>query len=209
MTSFLTSVFIFFTVSTFAKDGYFHQKNTIVWTEWSNPPIFINKGKYKGEGVSDKIQEFIYNKLKNVKHLEIDANIPRIIELAKKGTHTCNSSWIDTPVWRKVFYFSKPYMIVPTNGVIIKKSKRHLLGSSADTSLDKMIKNSKLSLGVARLYGEGIDEILLKYNYKRNPKVSVVSLSINAHYMLMNDRVDYILGYPFEVEYYKKNNSFI
>ncbi len=193
-----------FAFDTIIRDQDWQDSNTIIWTRWSNPPIFIESGPYKGMGVADLTQKHLFKLLPNYNHKVLSTNIPRVIALAKEKAHTCNVSWLDTPEWRKDFYFSKPFQIVPTNGIIIRDINRDAIGREVPVSFDELLGAKKLRLGVARFYGEGLDDILEKYNYKNNPKVSVASKSINPHLMLMSGRVDYILGYPMEVIFYQK-----
>ncbi|WP_413582298.1 hypothetical protein [Bdellovibrio sp. HCB288] len=79
------------------------------------------------------------------------------------------------------------------------------LKSLVPLSLQKVIdQKPQWTLGVGRLYGEGIDEVLIKNNYKKNPKIKVVDNSLLAHQMLHTGRIQYTLGYPFEAFYYNK-----
>ena len=188
-----------------AQDKFaWNDPNTIIWTTWDNPPVFIRKGEFKGRGFTDRIQTHIFKLLPRYTHQVLEANIPRILKLADGKTNTCNASWLDTPEWRKSFYFSKPYIIVPTNGVIVTKANRHKFPPKEPISFENLLAAASFRLGVSRLYGEGLDNILLKYDYKNNPMVSIVSKSNLAHLMLKQGRVDYILGYPFEVVYHKR-----
>jgi uncharacterized protein (TIGR02285 family) len=206
MAKFTTFFLICITTATaVAQDNLkWKDPNTIIWTTWDNPPVFISSGKYIDQGFTDKIQKHMIKSLTGYTHQTIKANIPRILKLADMKANTCNASWLDTPEWRKSFYFSIPYMIVPTNGVIVTKQNRHKLPQKEPISFEKLIAAAALRLGVARLYGEGLDEILFKYDYKNNPMVNVANRSAQSHLMLKNGRVDYILGYPFEVVYYKR-----
>jgi uncharacterized protein (TIGR02285 family) len=179
--------------------------NAITWMRWDDPPIFVLSGPFIGTGVLDVTQNIVMQKLPKFQHTSLESTIPRILVEAEKKTHACNAGWLDTPEWHKLFYFSKPVFVIPTNGVLIKKSKLQEIQKLRPYSLQKFLDDKpKWKLGVGRLYGEGIDAVLEKNNYKKNEKIIAISTSLKVHQMLQSDRIDYTLGYPFEAVYYNE-----
>lgn len=185
---------------------------TIMWARWNAPPNFIVDGPFLGEGILNVVEKELKKALPQYTHEEIEAGIPRILKEAEVKSPICNAGWLNTPEWGKLFYFSKPIFIIPSNGLLIKASlARELLKEKGTHSLQSILdKKSNWVLGVGRLYGEGIDDVLIKNNYQKNPKISNVTSSLLAHKMLQLGRIQYTLGYPFEAEYYNellKSNS--
>lgn len=177
---------------------------TIYWTRWDDPPIFVIDGPFRDKGFLDQVEMSIRSKLPGYEHKNIKSNVLRVLKLAEDKANTCNAGWLDTPEWRKVFHLSKPFSLIPSNGIIMKKKHYKEIAHLEPLSLQKMLDETNLKLGVGRLYGKGIDETLQKNNYKKNKKVKQISNSKLVHHMLNADRLDYTLGYPFEAVYYKE-----
>lgn len=185
---------------------------SIMWARWNAPPNFIVEGPFLNEGVLNIVENELKKALPQYEHEKIEAGIPRILKEAEAKSPICNAGWLNTPEWSKLFYFSKPVFIVASNGLLIKSSlAKELLKEKGTHSLQSILdRKSNWVLGVGRLYGEGIDEILIKNNYQNNPKISNVTSSLLAHKMLQLGRIQYTLGYPTEAQYYNellKNDS--
>lgn len=181
--------------------------HTITWTSWDNPPAYVLSGKEKGMGIQDQIEKDITSLLKEYVHERLTVNISRVLQMAKEDGTSCNAGWLDTPEWRELFYFSKPVFIIKSNGAIIRKDKARLFKYSKKISLERLLAEKNLRLGVSRAYGQGIDQILQKYNYQNNPMIDVVSSDLLAHQMLRKGRVDFIIGYPIEINYYRQMSN--
>lgn len=178
----------------------------ITWIRWDDPPIFIFEGPYKGQGVLDVVEKELKQALPQYQHESINANVPRVLKEAEEKSQICNAGWLNTPEWAKYFYFSKPVFVIPSNGILLKESHlKDLKNLKTPYGLQEFLdKKIDWILGIGRLYGEGIDDILKKNNYQKNPKILILPSSLLVHRMLYADRVQYALGYPFEAEYYNE-----
>ncbi|XGC81434.1 TIGR02285 family protein [Bdellovibrio bacteriovorus] len=195
--------FIYLLLTFFISGSSFAESKAppLTWIRWNDPPIFIFEAPFKGQGVLDVVERGLIAALPQYRHKHLEANVPRVLKEAEEKSPICNAGWLDTPEWAKLFYFSKPVFVIPANGVLLKESKlREVKGlKSLQDFLDK---KPHWLLGVGRLYGEGIDEVLNKNNYKKNKKILPVASSLLVHRMLNTNRVQYTLGYPFEAKYY-------
>lgn len=180
---------------------------TITWTSWDNPPAYVLKGKDKGLGIQDQIERELIGSLKGYIHEQLQVNIARVLQMAKEDETSCNAGWLDTPEWRELFYFSKPAFVIKSNGAIMRKDKAKKFGYNQKITLDKLLAEKNLRLGVSRAYGKGIDQVLEQYKYKNNPLIDVVSSDFLAHQMLRKGRVDFIIGYPIEINYYRQMSN--
>ena len=193
------------TVSILSCESFAETKE-LTWVRWEDPPIFIFNPPYKGQGVLDAVEKELKLAMPQYTHKELHATVPRVLKEARAKSAICNAGWLNTPEWGKLFYFSKPVLVIPTNGVLLKKSKAEdFFKEKGPYSLQSFLDNRpKWVLGVGRLYGEGIDEVLFKNKYQSNPKIFPVSSSQLVHRMLHLDRVQYTIGYPFEAQYYNE-----
>lgn len=200
----ITVVAALVSVSSFAK--MHEDPKKITWISWDDPPIFIFNEPFKGEGLLDGVEKELKKVLIDYSHDSITATVPRVLKEAEAKSPICNAGWLNTPEWNKLFYFSKPVSIIPTNGVLIKE--RRLLEvkkMKGPYSLQRFLDNKPFwVLGIGRLYGEGIDDVLIRNDYHNNKKIMTVSSSYLVHRMLNLDRVQYTLGYPFEAQYYNE-----
>lgn len=178
----------------------------LTWIRWNDPPIFIFNEPFKSAGILDIVEKQLQKALPQYDHKELDATVPRVLKEAESKNPICNAGWLNTPEWSKLFYFSKPVAIIPTNGVLISENKLVELSKMKVKNDLQSILNLKPDwvLGVGRLYGEGIDDILKHNNYMNNPKIFTASSSLLIHRMLNRNRVQYTLGYPFEAQYYNE-----
>ncbi|WP_374035304.1 TIGR02285 family protein [Bdellovibrio bacteriovorus] len=175
----------------------------LTWIRWDDPPIFIFSGPFKGQGVLDTVEGELRKKLPQYQHKTLEGTVPRVLKEAEGKSQICNAGWLDTPEWSKLFYFSTPVFVIPANGILLPKSRLDEVRNLAPYSLQKFLDSKKSwKLGVGRLYGEGIDEVLIKNNYQKNPQVITISTSLRVHKMLHSNRIQYTLGYPFEAVYY-------
>jgi uncharacterized protein (TIGR02285 family) len=179
--------------------------HTITWMRWDDPPIFVLSGPFQGQGLLDVTEKIITKKLPQYSHTPLESTVHRVLIEAEKKTYACNAGWLDTPEWHKLFYFSKPVFVIPSNGILIKESKLKEIHSLQPYSLQKFLDDKPdWKLGVGRLYGEGIDDVLVKNKYQKNNKIITISTSLKVHQMLQSDRIQYTLGYPFEAVYYNE-----
>ncbi|MDG0816694.1 TIGR02285 family protein [Bdellovibrio svalbardensis] len=181
------------------------ESSQITWIRWDDPPIFIFAGPYRGQGLLDVVEVQVQKYMPQYEHKKIEGTVLRVLKEAENQSPICNAGWLDTPEWRKLFYFSKPVFVIPTNGVLIKESHLKEIVGLQPYALQKFLdKKPEWKLGVGRLYGEGIDPILFKNDYQKNPKFVPIATSLRVHQMLQNDRIQYTLGYPFEAVYYNE-----
>lgn len=192
-------------IQSFAEEKTTKADNEITWIRWDDPPLFIFSGPYQGKGILDGAEKELRKQLSQYKHRSLDATVSRAAKEAELKSHTCVAGLLDTEEWRRVFHFSKPVFVTPTNGLLFKQSHQKEIADLAPYSLQKILnKKPHWKLGVGRLYGDGIDPVLLKNDYKKNPKIISISSSYRVHQMLAKDRIQYTLGYPFEASYYNR-----
>ncbi len=198
-------IFLLFPFQLFAQE-----KNTIIWIQNDFPPVWISEGPSKGTGGGDLIQKLLMEKLKGYNHFIRRANVSRLKIMMKNGEKVCACAKFKTPDREKIMYFNQiPSSFILSNGIITLKEKRLLFGNDFKMSLANTLKNKNLRLGITqdRKYGGQIDQIL-KLNKGTANIYERVGLDNTEGLlnMLLTSRLDYILGYDWELQYMLKQS---
>jgi uncharacterized protein (TIGR02285 family) len=102
-------------------------------------------------------------------------------------------------------FSNTPAIIMPPHGITVKRSKLPLFDNKKVVSLEELLKNDKLRLGIAegRSYGKDLDALLKKHEGQKHVYARAgKELYKGLFQMLMADRIDYLLGYPMEAMYF-------
>ncbi len=184
------------------------EKDKIIWVESDFPPVWITAPPYQGKGGADLIQKLLFEKLNEYEHERIVANITRFQQMLEHTENACSCAVFKTSDREKYMYFNTvPSSFITANGIITKKSNRHLFKNNDTISLANTLKNQKLLLGVSkdRKFGGQIDQVL--ENFKSSSNIynrAAIDQTKGLIAMLLSDRVDYILGYDWELQYLVK-----
>jgi uncharacterized protein (TIGR02285 family) len=178
----------------------------ITWLTMEFPPFYIHAGKDRGMGIADAVTHRLERHLAGYSHREELAEPATIMTRLKAGDHVCSAAYIRTPEREKVLEFSLPDLILPPNGVTVRRDavSRITGGAPEPVSLARLLKNHDLRLAVAvgRSYGPTLDGLLERakgspHVYWRHGEDIYASLFD----MLVKGSVDYVLGYPYEALY--------
>ncbi|MEW6983886.1 TIGR02285 family protein [Colwelliaceae bacterium 6471] len=209
---FVAAIFISRTcIAHSATDG----RDTINWYKPDSPPGHIISGELAGQGYSDQMQNFLSKQLPEYKHKNVVASYERAVIEMQKNTG-CIAGIFPNEYRREHLTYSVIRQLVFANGLIIPD--RHyakiaiLLDQDGTISLETLLSQKELAFtgGVSkgRIYGTSIDNVIAKNEFKIVERASddVFSGLLN---MLAYNRVDYIFGYPVELQYALKrtNNS--
>ncbi len=200
--------FIFLLLGLLANSVCAQEKDTITWVEDDFPPVFILKGQYKGSGGGDLIHDLMIKKLTSYNHNKKKSNTSRLELMMKQGKNVCSSGLFKTKAREILMYFNKvPSSFILSNGIIYKKKNTNLITKQGAVSIAKIIKNTDFKLGIIkdRKYGDRIDRII--EDNKANENVyerATLEQNKGLIGMLLLDRVDYILGFDWELQYLVK-----
>ncbi|MBN1984193.1 MAG: TIGR02285 family protein [Chitinivibrionales bacterium] len=190
----------------------FAQKQ-IKWYQFDIIPGYIKEGPNKGKGFQDGIDEFIKKTLEEKGYQVVfeTAAMARIIADFEAGKPVGSGGFIKNPELEKTMEFSTPHSLALGNSVIVLKSRekdfKPYLTKDGYINLEKVITQSKFKLGIAtgRPYSGVIDEILLKYKDNSNIYSRAGSnISEGIMGMLMENRFDYTIMFPWEAKYIKE-----
>ncbi len=199
------AILIFFSVLIFPCSSFGQEKDSITWIENDFAPVWIFEGPYKGRGGADLIQKLLIEKLTEYTHHRTVANISRAEIMMRKEENVCTSATFKTSDREAYGYFNTiPSSFISANGIITKKRNRHLFGNELKASLAVTLKNKDLRLGVTqdRKFSGKIDQLLEAHKDSSNVhKRASGDLTKGLIQMLLYDRVEYILGYDWELQY--------
>ncbi len=173
-------------------------KETVTWLTWEQVPHFIFEGEYKGQGISDIFTLKLQKSLPQYNHQNLKSNTRRYWKLIKKEKICVAFAWI-VPGSREYRIHSRPVGIVAPMGIQTLKSKQSLFGKPGQTlSLDRLLKNSQIKLGILKdmVYSKKVHNLIDLYEGKSNLLLSSVSAVEFSLKMLDRGRVDYFIGMP-------------
>ncbi len=191
----------------FIVPSFLFAKDRITWMKYDWPPVYISKGLYKGQGNADAILKFFQEQLYEYDHITIQVNPARAIKLMKDGEKVCMVGTLKTPERERFLYYAIPIGITLPNAIIVKKNRLSSFKNVENISLEKLLKNKKLRGGIIkkRSYTPVIDQILNKYTGQPNLYVQSSSrMAENLLKMLLADRIDYIIEYPWVTVFLEK-----
>ena len=180
-------------------------KDAIIWVNDNLPPAFIVDGPDNGKGIVDGVVSLYKNNLREYDHHHVVANMARILFMMKDGQKICYAGFLKTPQREAYIKFSLPNLINYGNAVIVKASRaEEIAGSKEFVSLIDLLDRKDLKAGLTRdrSYGRVIDRLLqadpqsanLFYRSGQNSLQGLIQ-------MLVDERIDYTIGYPWEVPY--------
>lgn len=179
-------------------------QDTIQWLTIDFPPLFIVQGKFKGQGVIDQSTALMQSLLPDSRHRNIKSNTKRALKALEKGG-TCFNGAFKNAKRDAVGQFGVINLVIPVHNLVMRKSiyNQHFAGQRK-VSLEQILKNDKLRFGYAaeRSYGKTISNIIDKY--KNNQHLSNYegsNISGNLLAMLVKDRFDFIVEYPWVTRY--------
>jgi uncharacterized protein (TIGR02285 family) len=180
-------------------------EDTIEWIIVDYPPIYINDGPGKGEGIMNKITELAIKNLPEYQHKITVANITRTMVDFEQGKCVCTMGMIKTNERATVAHYSNiPSALLSKNRIIVRKTDLKALGNPVMVSLEEMIQNRSLKMGLASniSHGKEADAIINKYKsdanifYRQGNNVLEGLLQ-----MLLKKRIDYLITLPWLAEY--------
>lgn len=181
-------------------------KEKMIWLQQDAVPYFITSGKYKGQGLFELVQKIIQQKMPEYEHEGATLPQKRLFREFKTNKKVCAVAVVRTPEREKYMYFTVPTFFLVPHRITILKENWKLFNKRKEVSLDKLLEDTSLTLGITagRSYGNVIDPILIKYKGQQNILMRHGSLYEDLFRMLLLGRVSYIIGYPTEMIYYTK-----
>lgn len=179
-------------------------KESVVWMEAVLPPFFIKNGPNQEQGYGDTITQILQKHLPEYTHEEVTTNITRHFYKFKQKEEVCSVGLYKTPERETFMYFSMPSFITLPPVIIVKKDNIAKYNNQTTVSLDAVLGNANLMIGLAkdRSYGVTIDDVLKQHQGQANVvEFTGQELSLNLFKMLMLGRLDGLIALPEEALY--------
>ncbi|RVU41994.1 hypothetical protein EOE67_02070 [Rheinheimera riviphila] len=171
------------------------------------PPNWLTLPAQPNESIDKKLIREILTHTKNLQYQFHLVNHTKAMQLTLENPQGCMAGVLSTPQRRQLFHYSEPFTLVLSLRLYVLKNSRmqrklqFLRDQSGKVSLDSAwAKNARVLLGLDadRSYGVELDPLLRapeksKYLYLRQSGVGIGELWP----MLVQERVDLILEYPF------------
>jgi len=178
---------------------------SITWMLSDFPPISIAEGSHKDKGVSDQIARMVARSLPEIHHQFQRANLKRMLAELEAGQKICVPGLIKSEERERIMHFSRvPMLLLTPLALITRKQDRALFGASDTVSLEEVIRNPSLRLGLPDgiSYGPQIDAIINRHKEDKHLYFDRgSSLMRGLLFMLASGRIDYRIAYPWMVEY--------
>jgi len=197
-----------------ASKNHPETRDEITWYRADFPPVTIPQGEHADSGFFDKTMFFLIDHLMGYTHQFKTANFKRIIlELTKKNNVCCPSLY-KTPERERFTAFSVPAMVVLPNGIITSESHLKKLSSHIDSegrvSLRSLLKDDTVTVGISsgRKYSGNIDQIIADFIHQKTVFIhSGQNVFRGLLSMMYKGRIDCLIGYPAEAEYYARQKD--
>ena len=194
---YLAALLFFITLNTYAN-------NQVDWQSSHRPPASIWQGSFTQQGFADATRDIVTAMLPHYQHKTSMHSLATITNNMKLGKPVCHPLLFDTKIRREFAYFSIPSAITPSMRVVTTEKNAKKLKLDQKLSLESLLKNTSVSFALirGRSYGKYLDDIIANHaDGYAHVKIEVTD-NTTLFKLLAKGRVDYVLAFPFELNYY-------
>jgi uncharacterized protein (TIGR02285 family) len=183
----------------------------IIWAKNFAPPFYIKSGRQAGKGFADGVQAMLEQELPQFDHQTVYMPLARLNDFWRKQDNYCFASMIFESLPPNTDYLlSRPNVFYFPHGIITRNSFPPARDVN-EVALSSLLKNPNWIMGLInnRSFDATIDELMLEHEdttrtFVRSDKDGLRRLLD----MLLLERIDYLLDYPFVYHYYAKQAHF-
>ncbi len=182
--------------------SHLQAKEKMVWSITHWPPLMILNGEDAGKGRFDVILKQFQAHMPQYQHITIEMNWNRVWSDIKRGKNVCNILSLKNEQRAEIAYFSKPSNVTLSNRIILKQSTFEYMGKPASLSLQDLIESPDIEGAIesSRSYTQALDKVISEKREKSTLKRYVTS-SVQLMKMLVAERFDYLIEYPYIASY--------
>ena len=191
----------------YASPAVANTNDSITWYTNDAPPVRILDGPYAKQGVADHVLKIMREGLTDYEHKELVMNRSRFLAMLKAEEKVADVGLLKLPEREEYIEFSIPVGLIIPNAVIVKENRLSELEPFIDDGyfmFEKALKESNLKVGISsqRAYGGIVDKVCQKNATSENIHTYAGGKMFKPLLeLVMNNRIDYTIGYPFEAQY--------
>lgn len=202
-------LYIFFTLLFISPVIY---SQDMVFYEFDFPPFLISSGEFTEYGILNYFKDSFIEEFGEYTLIIKRSNDMKIWSELNKKPNVIISAGLRTSERLQVGIYSKPYLLLLPNGIIIEESNynsiKPYLNEIGEVKLESLITESNLKGGISleQVYGGIIDEILKKHRYNPNIYPDYFKSFEEKIYTVSNNELDYVFGFPVEAKFFMKKH---
>lgn len=187
----------------------------ITWYIPDLPPHYVVEAGRKEVGFHQQaLQKQFMPALGDYKHSTKVASVGRVLAMLKSDPNACIPSAVKTPEREQFMVFSRPSLAMIPPGLFVRAGDAHkftpLVDASGRISLEALLARGDFVLGVEgqRRYGAGVDKLVeARTGSKAVYQVNFQAAARSLMRMAAVERVDGVLGYPYEATWHLNDRS--
>ncbi|MBH0058162.1 ABC transporter substrate-binding protein [Pseudoalteromonas sp. SWXJZ94C] len=208
---FVLSLFITYNVC--ASEQEKQPLQEIIWLQSHTAPFHIAKSERSPQGgLCDNLTEQLINNIPGVKHTRLAVPQARIHKYLAEGKNICLPCTLYKNHSNQMFKYSNPTAVYPPFSVITTKALKPILTKKYGNPIHliSLLTDQNYIYGQAatRRFSPNINTIInnrvLHINAPLNLKDQSQALTTQLNYGFL----DYVIDYPFMINYFKQQNKF-
>ena len=193
-----------------SRSGYCGDE--INWIYLGFPPVHIEEVPFANKGYGDFVLQLLIDNLEGYEHKRLKCNIARALELLKDQAKVGHPAFLKRSDRDSYVEVSVPAYVLIPNGILVPSHQlskfQPYINDEGKFLLEKAITKSNLKIGISaeRAYGDIIDKILMKHKNHKNIFINYDEAFLLKRLLIMMNagRIDCIIGYPNEGQYYAR-----
>lgn len=172
----------------------------LIWLMRDLPPLSVQEGPKKGQGVIDQLMPLLVASLPHYEHIMLRVNRPRASQMLESPTLACDPLLLWNPKRASRIAYSNPIIGLHSNGLVIRRQDQARISAfiqDGSVDLPALLNAKALKLGIVakRSYGEWIDEQLTQGAESQIVPHYGNDAAGNLLQMLKAGRLQMMLGY--------------
>lgn len=175
-------------------------KEMIRWHQMDYPPLYFLQGPNKGNGAAEILQRMLIERLgSEFQHTSVVVNDARSRHESKKGVNAC---FVGGVYKDSDYYSSIPVVAIYPHLLVIRKDNRGLFSQASQISLNELLRNEGLILGLQKDRSRGalLNAIIETHAHQKNVQTSGLYTLQNLLKMISHGRIHYTIDYSYWIQ---------
>lgn len=170
----------------------------IIWRNVDWPPLYILNGPYIGTGLVDRMLDLLEQQMPEYQHQKQLMSSNRVWLEISKGSKVCHPSAFPRPnaAISQVAFYIPPYQLIMNKQIAINKGFQHV------ESLEKLLASNTVTGALSFNTCDKKLSAIVK-DHVNSKSINLVSEYSARWRVLFGSRVNYIIEYPFTINFVK------